>query len=159
MATGSTSRKCWLRCLERGRGRVKPVSQWQSHGSLGGSCHVSKWLQLQTLLSVVPNGCPEIKLQMWVHPSARAPQMGAGARLGGGPLLKASLICKVAQNQDLEKVRPNRDCALSQRPTVAQGIKAGPAVGLVRLKTSLSQGRPSSLPLHLVKDWQSLTPS
>lgn len=119
---------------------------------------MSKWLQLQTLLSVGPNGCPEIKPQMWVHPSARAPQMGAGARLGGGPLLKASLICKVARNQDLEKVHLNRDCAFSQRPTIAQCIKAGPAVGLVRLKTSLSQGGPSSLPLHLVKDWRLLTP-
>lgn len=43
----------------------------------------------------------------------------AGATWGGGPLLKASLSCQVAQNQNQEKVRLNRDCAFSERPTRA----------------------------------------
>lgn len=79
MATGIMSRRCWLRLLGWGRGRVKPVTQRWSNGGLGGGCHVSKWLQLQILFSVGPNGCLEIKPWVCVRPSARAPQMGEGS--------------------------------------------------------------------------------
>ena len=76
MATGSSrcdaSRRCWLRASEGG-GAVKPVTQrWRGGGGLGGGCHVSKWLQRRILRSVGPNGCPEIKAHVYVHPNAGA---------------------------------------------------------------------------------------
>lgn len=52
---------------------MKPVPQrWRGGGGLGGGCHVSKWLQRRILRSVGPNGCPEIKAHVYVHPNASA---------------------------------------------------------------------------------------
>lgn len=38
-----------------------------------GSCHVSRWLQLQLLLSVRPSGYSEVKLWVCMNPSAKFP--------------------------------------------------------------------------------------
>ena len=83
MATGNMSAKCWLRSLQRGRGRLKLVTQWWSDGSPGASCHMSKCLQLQILLSVGPNTCPAIKPQVCMHPSATAPPDGSRISMQG----------------------------------------------------------------------------
>lgn len=156
MATGIMSRRCWLRLLGWGRGSVKPVTQWRGNGGLGAGCHVSKWLQLQILLSVGPNGCPEIKLWLCVRPSARAPQKGEASPsrgLTGWASPQGSIHLKSGPELDLEKGHLNRYSCLQPKARHSAVCQSWAGSWHSRVEDLSTQARPSSLPLHLGKDW------